>query len=151
MMVLSSAVRIALHLESMHLSGVLHKSKTRHHVAVGILAYTLFSLLAASSVAGATNPFFAMDTIARGGPDAMPRLMFITISGADTGDTKAAGWNRLIQPLGSGSYDVASFMRKVWAAGYNGPVGFQGFGITQEPRAVVAKTMEFWREMTGRR
>ena len=42
---------------------------------------------------------------------ALPRLMFVTISGADTGDTKAMGWDRLIQPLDAGTYDLASFVR----------------------------------------
>jgi sugar phosphate isomerase/epimerase len=82
---------------------------------------------------------------------ALPRLMFITINGADSGDTKAMGWDRLIQPLGSGSYDVAAFMEKVWAAGYTGPVGFQGFGIKRNPREVLAETMAAWRKITGQR
>lgn len=81
----------------------------------------------------------------------MPRLMFVTINGADTGDTESMAWNRLIQPLGSGSYDAAAFMKKVWAAGYTGPVGFQGFGIAQDPKAVLANTMVAWREINDRR
>ena len=81
----------------------------------------------------------------------MPRLMFVTINGADTGDTKLMAWNRLIQPLGSGSYDAVGFMQKVWEAGYTGPVGFQGFGIAQDPKTVLAKTMVAWREMNVRR
>lgn len=80
---------------------------------------------------------------------AMPRLMFITINGADTGDTKAMGWDRLIQPLGVGSYDTAAFLEKVRAVGYKGPVGFQGFGIRGEPREVLARTIEFWRKMNA--
>ncbi len=78
---------------------------------------------------------------------AMPRLMFITINGADTGDTKAMGWDHLIQPLGSGSYDTTAFLEKIRVVGYNGPVGFQGFGIRGEPREVLAKTIDFWRKM----
>lgn len=82
---------------------------------------------------------------------ALPRLMFVTINGADTGDTRTMGWDRLIQPLGSGSYDVAGFMKMVRAAGYTGPVGFQGFGIRQEPREVLAQTIAAWRKMNGTR
>jgi hypothetical protein len=74
--------------------------------------------------------------------------MFVTINGADDGDTKSMNWERLIQPLGSGSYDVLSFMRKVWASGYSGPVGFQGYGIKQEPREVLTKTIRAWHAMT---
>ena len=82
---------------------------------------------------------------------AMPKLMFVTINGADTGDTKSMGWDRLIQPLGSGTYDVASFIKKVRAIGYTGPVGFQGFGIKREPKTVLAETMAAWRQMTAAR
>jgi sugar phosphate isomerase/epimerase len=81
---------------------------------------------------------------------ALPRLMFVTINGADSGDTKAMGWDRLIQPLGSGSYDVAAFMEKVWVAGYKGPVGFQGFGIKRDAREVLAETMAAWRKIIGK-
>lgn len=82
---------------------------------------------------------------------ALPRLMYVTICGADAGDTKTMGWDRLIQPLGEGSYDVAGFMNKVQAAGYAGPVGFQGYGIKREPREVLTKTMAAWRSLTIRR
>jgi sugar phosphate isomerase/epimerase len=75
---------------------------------------------------------------------AIPRLMFITINGADTGDTRQMGWDRLIQPLDRGSYDVGTFLKKLHAVGYTGPVGFQGFGIKEEPREVLARTMSAW-------
>jgi len=82
---------------------------------------------------------------------ALPRLMFVTINGADYGDTQAMGWDRLIQPLGSGSYDVAAFLGKVRAAGYTGPVGFQGFGIKRDLREVLVQTIAAWRKMGGGR
>ncbi|MCE9609108.1 MAG: sugar phosphate isomerase/epimerase [Chthoniobacter sp.] len=78
---------------------------------------------------------------------ALPRLMFVTINGADTGDTKAMNWDRLIQPLGAGSYDVAAFLRTVHAAGYTGPIGFQGYGIKAPPREVLTRTMSAWRQI----
>jgi sugar phosphate isomerase/epimerase len=78
---------------------------------------------------------------------ALPRLMFVTINGADGGDTKAMAWSRLILPLGEGSYDVAMFVRNLDAIGYAGPVGFQGYGIKAPPREVLAKTMDAWKRM----
>lgn len=78
---------------------------------------------------------------------ALPRLMFVTINGADGGDTKTLAWNRLILPLGEGSYDVAGFVQKLRALGYTGPVGFQGYGIKAPPREVLAKTMAAWQRM----
>ena len=78
---------------------------------------------------------------------ARPRLLFVTINGADTGDTKAMGWERLIRPLGEGSYDVGAFLKTLRATGYEGPIGFQGYGIQGDARAVLAKTMVAWKAM----
>ncbi len=78
---------------------------------------------------------------------AMSRLMFVTINGADTGDTRQMGWDQLIQPLDRGSYDVSAFLKKLDAAGFTGPVGFQGFGIKEEPREVLARTMHAWKKL----
>ncbi len=79
---------------------------------------------------------------------ALPRLMFVTVSGADTGDTRTMGWERLIQPLDAGTYDVAAFVRSLQSAGYTGPVGFQGYNIKGEPRDVLARTITAWRKIT---
>ena len=76
--------------------------------------------------------------------EALPRLNFITINGADTGDTQKLGWDKLIQPLGRGSYDVGAFVAKTRAAGYRGPFGFQGFGIKMDSKELLKETMEGW-------
>ena len=80
--------------------------------------------------------------------DALPRLSFITINGADTGDTQNLGWDKLIQPLGRGTYDVGAFVAKARAAGYRGPFGFQGYGIKMEPKELLKETMEGWKKIT---
>jgi len=74
-------------------------------------------------------------------------LNFVTINGADAGDTKTMTWVRLIQPLGEGSYDVGAFLGKLRESGYTGPVGFQGFGIKAPPREVLGKTTAAWKQM----
>ena len=79
--------------------------------------------------------------------EALPRLNFITINGADTGDTQNLGWDKLIQPLGRGSYDVGAFVAKTRAAGYRGPFGFQGFGIKMDSKELLKETMEGWGKM----
>ena len=79
--------------------------------------------------------------------EALPRLNFITINGADTGDTRNLGWDRLIQPLGRGTYDVGSFVAKARAFGYRGPFGFQGYGIRMEPKELLRETMVGWGKM----
>jgi sugar phosphate isomerase/epimerase len=72
-------------------------------------------------------------------------LMFVSISGADTGDTRAMGWDRLIQPLDAGSYDLGAFLRTLRTVGYTGPVGFQGYNIKGEPRDILARSIAAWR------
>jgi sugar phosphate isomerase/epimerase len=79
--------------------------------------------------------------------EALPRLDFITINGADTGDTQKLGWDKLIQPLGRGSYDVGAFVAKTRAAGYRGPFGFQGFGIKTDSQELLRETMDGWKKM----
>jgi len=80
---------------------------------------------------------------------ALGRLQFVTINGADAGDTRSMDWGKLIQPLDAGTYDVAGFVRGLLALGYTGPVGFQGYGIKDPPRAVLLRTQQAWRKMTG--
>ena len=80
--------------------------------------------------------------------EALPRLSFITINGADTGDTQNLGWDKLIQPLGRGTYDVGAFVAKARAVGYRGPFGFQGYGIKMEPKELLKETMEGWKKIT---
>ena len=79
--------------------------------------------------------------------EALPRLNFITINGADTGDTQKLGWDKLIQPLGRGTYDVGAFVMKTRAAGYRGPFGFQGFGIKMDSKELLKETMAGWQKM----
>jgi sugar phosphate isomerase/epimerase len=77
--------------------------------------------------------------------EALPRLNFITINGADAGDTQNLGWDKLIQPLGRGTYDVGTFVAKARAAGYRGPFGFQGYGIKMDSKELLKETMEGWK------
>jgi len=81
---------------------------------------------------------------------ALPRLMFVSISGADTGDTRTMGWDRLIQPLDAGSYDLGAFLRTLRTVGYTGAVGFQGYNIKGEPRDILARSIAAWRKFEAR-
>lgn len=80
---------------------------------------------------------------------ALGRLQFVTINGADSGDTRSMDWTKLIQPLDAGTYDVTGFVRGLLATGYTGPIGFQGYGIKDPPRAVLTRTQRAWQQMTG--
>jgi sugar phosphate isomerase/epimerase len=72
---------------------------------------------------------------------AMPHLMMVSINGADhEGD-----WARLIQPLDRGEFDVRSFLRRLAAAGYQGPIGLQCYNVPGERRDLLQRSMKAWR------
>jgi sugar phosphate isomerase/epimerase len=77
------------------------------------------------------------------------KLQFVTINGADKGDTKSMGWDRLIQPLDRGSYDVAGLVRRLRReAGWNGPVGLQSYGIPGDKRENLKSSIATWRRIS---
>jgi sugar phosphate isomerase/epimerase len=77
--------------------------------------------------------------------EAMPYLFMVSINGADPhGD-----WNRLIQPLGSGNYDVEGFLKTLIALGYRGPIGLQCYQIPGDPESNLSRSMHAWREMSA--
>ena len=75
-------------------------------------------------------------------------LVTVTINGADTG-VQGGNWNRLIQPLDKGTYDVGIVLRKLKAMGFKGPIGFQGYGIKGDARSILEPTMAKWRAWSG--
>ncbi len=76
---------------------------------------------------------------------ALPRLWAVSINGADERDPNP-GWERYIQPLGQGSFDVATLLRTLKDLGYRGPVGLQCYGIGGDAREHLARSMTAWRE-----
>jgi sugar phosphate isomerase/epimerase len=87
-----------------------------------------------------------------GGPDfrpllerAMPYLYAVSINGADhTGD-----WDRLIQPLDCGDFDIKGLLRNLMALGYRGPIGLQCYGIKGDIIDNLQHSMQAWREMSS--
>ncbi|MDB6078568.1 MAG: hypothetical protein JWO82_2315 [Akkermansiaceae bacterium] len=78
------------------------------------------------------------------------RLQFVTINGADGGDTKTMDWHRLIQPLGKGSYDVARFVGRLGSeVKWDGPIGLQSFGIPGDQQENLKASMAAWQKMSG--
>jgi sugar phosphate isomerase/epimerase len=81
--------------------------------------------------------------------EAMPRLFFVSINGADKVDSGEADWSRLIQPLDTGTYDVAALVKSLRDIGFNGPIGFQGYGIKGDPRDILRRSMDGWRRINS--
>ena len=79
---------------------------------------------------------------------AMPRLWAVSINGADALDEKP-GWDRYIQPLGKGSFDVGEFLKALKELGFRGPVGLQCYGIGGDARIHLEQSMAAWHKMAA--
>jgi sugar phosphate isomerase/epimerase len=79
---------------------------------------------------------------------ALPRLWAVSINGADSFDEQP-GWDRYIQPLDKGNFDVAGFLRTLRELGYTGPVGLQCYGIGGDVREHLARSQAAWRKLTA--
>ncbi len=80
---------------------------------------------------------------------AAPYLMTVTINGADA-DVKGPQWNRLIQTLDRGSYDVGIVLRTLQKIDFRGPIGLQGYGLGGDRKENLKRSMEGWRTLSTR-
>jgi hypothetical protein len=78
---------------------------------------------------------------------AMPHLFAVTINGAEGGLGRKGGWNRLIQPLGSGTFDNGKLLDTLKRLGYTGPIGLQCYGLGGDAREHLTRSMKAWRSM----
>jgi len=79
---------------------------------------------------------------------ARPRLWAVSINGADVFDPRP-GWDRFIQPLDRGDFDVAGFLRALREVGYTGPIGLQCYGIGGDAREHLAGSMAAWHRLNA--
>lgn len=80
----------------------------------------------------------------------LPKLFAVSINGADSGDTKKMGWDRLIQPLGEGTFDVYHLVEMLAEKGYKGPFGIQCYNLPGEPEAFLTKSSKAWKTFKKR-
>jgi len=74
--------------------------------------------------------------------DALPHTFMVSINGADhEGD-----WDRLIQPLDSGAYDVKAFVAALRREGYRGPVALQCYNVKGDRENNLRRSMAAWRK-----
>ncbi|MHB8899511.1 MAG: sugar phosphate isomerase/epimerase family protein [Thermoguttaceae bacterium] len=76
--------------------------------------------------------------------ESMPHLMLVSINGADSGDTRNMGWDRLIQTLDRGSFDMRRLLRLLDTVGYQGPIGLQCYAIPGDSRENLKRSKEAW-------
>jgi len=77
---------------------------------------------------------------------AMPRLWAVSINGADERDEKP-GWDRYIQPLDGGDFDLGKFLKTLKQVGYKGPIGLQCYGIGGDTREHLARSIRAWQQL----
>ncbi|MFW6370106.1 MAG: sugar phosphate isomerase/epimerase family protein, partial [Bacteroidota bacterium] len=76
---------------------------------------------------------------------ALPYIYMVSINGADSGDTQNMKWNRLIQPLGEGTFNTYKLVKLLKDNGYEGLFGLQCYNIKQDCRTALEKSMTTWR------
>ncbi len=81
---------------------------------------------------------------------ALPHLYMVSINGADSGNTKEMGWDRLIQPLGEGTFDTYEVVRFIKDNGYEGLFGLQCYNIDQDCETALRKSMDTWKSYQER-
>ncbi len=62
----------------------------------------------------------------------------------------AGGWDKLIQTLDRGQYDVFAFVKTVRTMGYTGPIGLQCYAIKGDRRENLQRSIGAWRESVKR-
>jgi sugar phosphate isomerase/epimerase len=72
--------------------------------------------------------------------ESLPYTLMVSINGADhEGD-----WDRLIQTLDGGSFDVRSFVKTLGSMGYRGPIGLQCYNVKGNPEENLRRSMTAW-------
>lgn len=73
--------------------------------------------------------------------EALPRLMMVSVNGTDhDGD-----WDRLIQPLDRGAFDVRGLLKTLESMGYKGPIGLQCYAVKGDAEENLTRSMAAWR------
>lgn len=76
-----------------------------------------------------------------------PHLKLVQISGADKIPPGNPDWQRLIQPLGQGTFDMRRVLRTLDEIGYKGPVNLQCYQIKQPAHKHLAASLEAWKNL----
>jgi sugar phosphate isomerase/epimerase len=81
--------------------------------------------------------------------ESIPYLAAVSVNGADDGNTRDMDWSRLIQPLGTGNFDVLNILRVLKNNNFKGPVGLQCYNIEGDPAVFLKKSMKAWQDYIG--
>jgi sugar phosphate isomerase/epimerase len=82
--------------------------------------------------------------------NALPYLFMVSICGAQAGDTQKMGWDKLIQPLGEGTFDTYELVKYLKDKGYDGQIGLQCYNIKQDCEQALTQSMNTWKSYQER-
>jgi sugar phosphate isomerase/epimerase len=82
--------------------------------------------------------------------EAAPNMFAVNINGADRGETNRMDWNRLIQTLDRGNFDVGRVLKTLRELRYAGPIGLQCYAIPGDSRENLNRSMKAWRAICTR-
>jgi sugar phosphate isomerase/epimerase len=77
----------------------------------------------------------------------LPRLFVVTINGAESAPAQTAGWDKLIQPLDTGSFDIYPALKILRGLNYTGPVGLQHYGIKGPAKENLTRSITAWKKL----
>lgn len=89
------------------------------------------------------------DSLAATLREAADHLLLVSLNGSDGGDTCSMRWDRLIRPLGEGSFDTRRLLRLLDEIGYKGPFVLQCHMIPKPACVHLADSMRAWKSMNG--
>ena len=75
---------------------------------------------------------------------AAPHLFLVSINGADN----EGGWDKLIQTLDRGAFDLRPFLKQLKTVGYTGPVGLQCYNVKGDIRENLKRSMKAWSKLS---
>ncbi|MGQ9504682.1 MAG: sugar phosphate isomerase/epimerase family protein [Thermogutta sp.] len=79
---------------------------------------------------------------------ALPHLKLVTVNGSAVGDTQSMNWDKLIQPLDQGEFDLPGFLKTLYCElNYRGPCYVQCYGLNVPTRELLERTHQAWRKM----
>ena len=80
----------------------------------------------------------------------LPKLFAVSLCGADGGDTNNMDWDRLIQPLGQGTFDTYKLVELLADKGFSGPFGLQCYNLKGSPENYLPQSSEAWKAFKQR-
>lgn len=77
-----------------------------------------------------------------------PQLMLVQVNGANQLEQHKVDWKQLIQPLGSGTFDVGRVIKTLDEINYQGPVGLQCYNIKNPATEHLAASIKTWNKLS---